>query len=48
MPKPIQNTLLLFLQEVKRILGKDLKKVVVYGSDFSQGRNDKACGIRVV
>ena len=40
MPETIQNILSLFLQEIKRVLGKDLKKVIVYGSyargDFSE------------
>ncbi len=40
MPEPIQNVMYLFLQEVRKILGEDLSKVIVYGSyargDFNE------------
>lgn len=32
MPEAIQNVLFLFSQEVRKILGEDLRKVIVYGS----------------
>ena len=40
MPEPVQNVMYLFSQEVRKILGEDLRKVIVYGSyargDFNE------------
>lgn len=47
MPEPIQDILLLFSQEVKRILGKDLKKVIVYGS-YARGDFDEDSDVDIM
>lgn len=40
MPESVQNILTFFVNEVKRVLGKDMDKVIVYGSyargDFNE------------
>ncbi len=40
MPEPIKNVMYLFSQEVRKILGEDLRKIIVYGSyargDFNE------------
>lgn len=42
MPEQIQNVMFLFAQEVKEILGKDLRKIIVYGS-YARGDFDEGC-----
>ena len=32
MPEAIRNVVDLFVQEIRNVLGEDLKKVIVYGS----------------
>lgn len=32
MPESIQNILPLFVKEIERVLGKDMDKVIIYGS----------------
>ena len=39
MPESIQNIVTLFVKEVKRVLGKDMEKVIVYGS-YARGDKD--------
>lgn len=47
MPEPIQNIVVLFTKEVKRILGKDLDKVIVYGS-YARGDFDENSDIDIM
>ena len=41
MPEAIRNVVDLFVQEIRNVLGEDLKKVIVYGSyargDYREG-----------
>lgn len=39
MPESVQTILTLFAEEVKRVLGKDMEKIIVYGS-YARGDFD--------
>lgn len=47
MPEQIQNVMFLFAQEVKEILGKDLRKIIVYGS-YARGDFDEDSDVDVM
>ncbi len=47
MPEQIQNVMYLFSQEVKKILGEDLCKIIVYGS-YARGDFDSNSDIDVM
>lgn len=47
MPESIQNILALFVKEVKRILGEDMDKVIVYGS-YARGDYDENSDIDIM
>lgn len=40
MPESVQNIVTLFAKEVKRVLGKNMEKVIVYGS-YARGDYDE-------
>lgn len=47
MPESVQNILSLFVKEVKRVLGKDMDKVIVYGS-YARGDYDENSDIDIM
>ncbi len=47
MPESIKNILALFVKEVKRVLGKDMDKVIVYGS-YARGDYDEHSDIDIM
>lgn len=47
MPESIQNIVTLFGKEVKRVLGNDLDKVIVYGS-YARGDYDEHSDIDIM
>lgn len=47
MPESVQNILTLFVKEVKRVLGKDMDKVIVYGS-YARGDYDENSDIDIM
>ena len=47
MPESVQNILTLFVKEVKGVLGKDMDKVIVYGS-YARGDYDENSDIDIM
>lgn len=47
MPEPIQNVIYLFSQEVRKILGDDLCKIIVYGS-YARGDFDENSDVDIM
>lgn len=47
MTESIQNILTLFVKEVKRVLGEDMDKVIVYGS-YARGDYDEHSDIDIM
>lgn len=47
MSESVQNILTLFVKEVKRVLGKDMDKVIVYGS-YARGDYDENSDIDIM
>ena len=47
MPESVQNIITLFVKEVKRVLGKDMEKVIVYGS-YARGDYDEHSDIDIM
>lgn len=46
MPESVQNILYLFVREVKRVLGREMDKVIVYGS-YARGDYDENSDIDI-
>lgn len=47
MPEPVRDIMVLFSQEVKRVMGDELRKVIVYGS-YSRGDYNENSDIDVM
>lgn len=47
MPESVQNILRLFVREVKRVLGREMDKVIVYGS-YARGDYDENSDIDIM
>ena len=47
MPEPVRDIMVLFSQEVKRVMGDELRKVIVYGS-YARGDYNENSDIDVM
>lgn len=47
MPEPVRDIMILFSQEVKRVMGDELRKVIVYGS-YARGDYNENSDIDVM